>query len=58
MLIVLTVHIRGYLQNIPSLVSKIFSVGAYRVALYFAGGFLSDSSINRSSDKKTTQRKK
>ena len=32
---VLTVHVRGYLEGIPMIISKLFSIGAYGVALYF-----------------------
>ena len=34
-LMVLTVHVRGYLEGIPMIISKLFSIGAYGVALYF-----------------------
>ena len=34
-LMVLTIHVRGYLEGIPMIISKLFSFGAYGVALYF-----------------------
>ena len=45
---VLTVHVRGYLENIPASISKLFSLGAYGVALYFIiSGFLSYESVRK-----------
>lgn len=32
---VLTETVRGYLEGIPMIISKLFSIGAYGVALYF-----------------------
>ena len=43
---VLTVHVRGYLEGIPTIISKLFSIGAYGVALYFIiSGYLSYKSV-------------
>ena len=39
---VLTVHVRGYLEGIPMIISKLFSIGAYGAALCFIiSGYLS-----------------
>lgn len=48
-LMVLTVHVRGYLQGVPSVIDNLFALGAYGVALYFViSGFLSYSSVQKS----------
>lgn len=48
-LMVLSVHINGYLCGKPEMVSKLFSYGAYGVALYFIlSGYFSYSSVTKS----------
>lgn len=43
---VLTETVRGYLEGIPMIISKLFSIGAYGVALYFIiSGYLSYKSV-------------
>jgi hypothetical protein len=45
-LMVLSVHIRDDLDNVPSIIYKLFGLGAYGVALYFIiSGFLSYRSV-------------
>lgn len=58
-LMVLTVHVRGYLHNVPTVISKVFGLGAYGVALYFViSGFLAYSSVIKSKNFKDYSRKK
>ena len=50
-LMILSVHIRGNLSGVPSIINKVFGLGAYGVALYFLiSGFFSYSSVKKSSD--------
>lgn len=45
-LMVLSVHIRGYLEGTPAIVKRILGLGAYGVALYFIlSGYFSYSSV-------------
>lgn len=47
-LMVLTVHVNGYLSNSPDLINNLFGLGAYGVALYFVlSGFFAYPSIVR-----------
>lgn len=47
-LMVLSVHVRGYLNGIPTLINEIFGLGAYGVALYFLlSGYFSYSSVKK-----------
>ena len=49
-LMVLSVHVRGYLEGTPSIVSKILGMGAYGVALYFIlSGYFSYVSVVKES---------
>lgn len=49
LLMVLTVHVSGYLQGMPQIVKRLFAMGAYGVALYFIiSGFLSYPSVMKS----------
>lgn len=58
-LMVLTVHVRVYLKDVPPAIDKLFSFGAYGVALYFIiSGFLSYPSIGKSKNFTAYLRKK
>lgn len=47
-LMVLSVHIRGYLAGVPDLINSVMGLGAYGVALYFLiSGYFSYSSVRR-----------
>ncbi|MCD7882761.1 MAG: acyltransferase [Lachnospiraceae bacterium] len=48
-LMVLSVHVNGYLNAVPNLIHRLLSIGAYGVALYFLiSGFLSYPSVESS----------
>lgn len=48
-LMVLTVHVNGYLTPTPAAINKLFSLGAYGVALYFLiSGYFSYASVKNS----------
>lgn len=45
-LMVLSVHIRGYLEGTPGIIDKVMGIGAYGVALYFVlSGYFSYISV-------------
>lgn len=51
MLMVLTVHVRGYLTNTPRQIYSLLGVGAYGVALYFMiSGYLMHGAVDRYSN--------
>lgn len=48
MLMVLTVHVRGYLTNTPKLLYTFMGIGAYGVALYFMiSGYLMPNTVDK-----------
>lgn len=58
-LMVLSVHIVGYLNGIPNILEQVFRLGAYGVALFFViSGYLGYESVNRCDSVKSYYYKK